>query len=135
MIRRTHVNKLALFIITFTFALPLAASDGPVQHLKIADVTSMQDAKKIFIDKTAEIKARKKLDPAELQQIHFITYSLEKSVAYFVENLEGSRQELAKEIAIVVEEIHLSSENNRREETEKHLNEYFGLAEKFMSGF
>ena len=127
--------KLILLIFSLAFALPVAASDGPVQHLKIADVTSMQDAKKIFIDKTAEIKARKKLDAAELQQIHFITYSLEKSVAYFAENLEGRRQELAKEIAIIVEEIHLASENNRREETEKHLNEYFGLAEKFMSGF
>lgn len=133
------MKKLVILFISLAFAVQVMASDEskekPVQHLKIAEVTSMKDAKKIFIEKTSEIKSKKKLDQLELQQIHIITYSLEKSVAYFVENLKGERQELAKEIAVVVEDIHISSENSRQEMTETHLNKYFDLAEKFISGF
>ena len=133
------MNKLVILFFSLIFALHVMASgeskEEPIQHLKIADVTSMKDAKKIFIEKTSEIKSKKTLDQLELQQIHIITYSLEKSVAYFVENLEGERQELAKEIAVVVEVIHISSENSRQEKTETHLNKYFNLAEKFISGF
>lgn len=133
------MSKLVILILSFAFALQVMASDEskeePVQHLKIAEVTSAQDAKNIFIDKTSEIKSKKKLDPLELQQIHIITYSLEKSVAYFVENLTGERQELAKEIAVIVEDIHISSENNRQEKTKALLNKYFDMAEKFISGF
>ena len=133
------MSKLVILILSFAFALQVMASDEskeePVQHLKIADVTSMNDAKNIFIDKTSEIKSKKKLDQLELQQIHIITYSLEKSVAYFVENLTGERQELAREIAVIVEDIHISSENNRQEKTKTLLNKYFDMAEKFISGF
>ena len=133
------MSKLVILILSFAFALQVMASDEakeePIQHLKIADVTSVNDAKNIFIEKTSEIKSKKKLDQLELQQIHIITYSLEKSVAYFVENLIGERQELAKEIAVVVEDIHISSENNRQEKTKTLLNKYFDMAEKFISGF
>ena len=133
------MNKLVILIFSLAFSLHVMASDDskeePVQHLKIADVTSMEDAKKIFIETTSEIKSKKKLDQLELQQIHIITYSLEKSLAYFVQNLEGERQDLAKEIAVVVEDIHISSENSRQKETETYLNKYFNLAEKFISGF
>lgn len=104
----------------------------PVQHLKIADVTSFDAAKKIFIEKTAEIKSKTKLDPMELQQIHFITYSLEKAVAYFAENLKGDQQKLAMKIAEVVENVHLASENNRKSETVKNLSEYYKLAESLL---
>ena len=133
------MKRIVLLIFSLAFALHVLASDEskeePVQHLKIADVTSMIDAKEIFIEKTFEIKSKKKLDQLELQQIHRITYSLEKSVDYFVENLKGERQELAKEIAVVVEDIHISSENSRQIKTETHLDKYFNLAEKFISGF
>ena len=133
------MNKLVILFFAVFFPLHVMASDEsreePVKHLKIADVTSMKDAKKIFIEKTSEIKSKKELDQQELQQIHIITYSLEKSVAYFVENLKGERQKLAKEIAIVVEDIHISSENSRQEKTKTQLNKYFNLAEKFISGF
>ena len=128
-----------MIIFSLAFAMHVMASneskEEPVQHLKIPDVTSMKDAKKIFIETTSEIKSKKNLDQLELQQIHIITYSLEKSVAYFVENLKGERQELANEIAVVVEDIHISSENNRQKEAETYLNKYFNLAEKFISGF
>ena len=133
------MNKLVILIFSLSFALHVMASDPsreqPVQHVKIADVTSMSDAKNIFIEKTSEIKSKNKLDPLELQQIHIITYSLEKSVAYFAENLKGERQDLAKEIAVLVEDIHISSENSRQKKTETSLNKYFILAEKFIAGF
>ncbi|WP_445354867.1 DUF6746 family protein [Microbulbifer sp. EKSA008] len=126
-----------LFAVTFATTAQASPASGekPIQHLKVADVTSMKDAKKIFIEKTAEIKSKQKLNPAELHQIHVITYTLEKSVEYFAENLKGERQKLAKDIAVVVENIHINSENNRPEKTRKDLNHYFKLAEKFEAGF
>jgi hypothetical protein len=133
------MNKLVVLILSFAFAFPVMAGseskEEPVQHLKVADVTSMEDAKKIFLETTSEIRSKKKLDVAELQEIHVITYSLEKSVAYFVENAEGERKKLAEEIAVVVEDIHLSSENNRKKETQALLKKYFDLADRFSSGF
>jgi hypothetical protein len=130
------MKKSLLLIFVLAFSLHVLASKAskevPVQHLKIADVTSMEDAKKIFNEKTLEIKSKKKLDQIELQQIHVITYSLEKSVAYFAENLkDSSGKQLAKDIAVVVEDIHISSENNQQERTEAHLYKYFNLADKF----
>jgi len=107
----------------------------PTQHLKIADVTSMQAAKSIFINKTAELNSKTKLDVVELQEIHIITYTLEKSVAYFAEHLTGERQKLAKQIAIIVEDIHINSEDNQKASTRKHLDTYTMMAEKFISGF
>jgi len=71
----------------------------------------------------------------ELEQIHIITYSLEKSVYYFVENLEGEREDLAKKIAVAVEDIHVNAENNRQEKTKEHLNKYFNLVDKLVSVF
>jgi len=131
------MKKKVLLFIVFIFALPaLAAEDSkeePVQHYVIANVTSMEEAKDIFIKNTSEIKSKKKLNPVELEQIHVITYSLEKSVAYFVENLTSERQYLARKITVLVENIHISSENNRPEKTKKHLNKYFTLAEQFIS--
>ncbi|MDX5375227.1 MAG: hypothetical protein LPK43_05525 [Gammaproteobacteria bacterium] len=133
------MNRLAVLILSLAFSFPVMASDDskeePVQHLKIEEVTSLEDAKRIFAETTAEMRGKQKLDVTELQQIHVITYSLEKSVAYFVENTEGERHELAEEIAEVVEEIHLSSENNREEETKALLNKYFDMADRFAAGF
>jgi len=133
------MNKLVLLLFTVIFSSLVLASgiskEEPVQHLKAADVTSMEDAKKIFITKTSDIKNMKSLDAAELQKIHVITYSLEKSVAYFADNLKDERQKLANEIAVVVEDIHINSENNRKEMTQQHLATYFKLAENFISGF
>ena len=131
--------RLAVLILSVAFSLPVMASDEsheePVQHLDLADVTTLEEAKRIFTETTDQIRSKEKLDLTELQQIHVITYSLEKSVAYFVENTEGERHELAEEIAEVVEEIHLSSENGRQEETKEHLKEYFDMADRFAEGF
>jgi len=63
-----------------------------------------------------------------------ITYSLEKAVAFFAENLSGVRQVIAQEMAVVVEEVHLSSENNRNGETKAALDQHFALFESFTKG-
>jgi hypothetical protein len=121
------------------FSLSVLAGDEsnekPTQHLQVADVQSMEEAKAIFLDKTAEIRAKKPLNLENASHIHIITYTLEKSVAYFAENLTGDRQELAKEIAVVVEDIHIASEGNRLEELKEHLNNYFVLVDKFLFCF
>jgi len=95
----------------------------------------MQEAKAIFIDKTAEIRSKRPLNLENASQIHIITYTLEKSVAFFAENLKGEKQAMAKEIAIVVEDIHIASESSRLEELEKHLSKYFDLVDEFLFCF
>ena len=133
------MKKLALLVFTMLFALSALAVDEskekPTQHLQVTDVQSMKEAKEIFIDKTAEIRARKPLNLENASRIHIITYALEKSVAYFAENLTGEPQELAKQIAVVVEDIHIASESNRLEELKEHLNKYFDLVDEFIFCF
>ena len=103
--------------------------------MKLAEVTSASEAKRIFLETTAQIKSKTKLNPSELQEIHFITYSLEKSVAYFAESLTGEKQKMAQHIAEVVEFIHINSENNRKSETKVQLDKYFKLAAQFSADF
>jgi len=133
------MKKNVLLFLTFIFALPVMATENSkeisVKHVKIADVTSMEEAKSIFIKNTSEIRRKKKFNLLELQQIHIITYSLEKSVSYLVENLKDERQYLAKKIAVSVEDIHVNAENNRPQKTIEHLNKYLNLADKFISVF
>jgi hypothetical protein len=133
------MKQLALSFFTLLFSLSVLAVDEskqkPTQHLQIADVQSMQEAKAIFIDKTAEIRAKRPLSLEVASQIHIITYNLEKSVAYFVENLKGEKQAQAAEIAVVVEDIHIASEGSRLEELDKHLGKYFDLVDEFLFCF
>lgn len=133
------MKELVVAAFCLVIALPAMASDEskekPVQHLKVLDVTSMQEAKEIFIEKTSEFRSKDEVDQAVLPEVHIITYTLEKSVAYFVENLDGERQDLAKEIAIVVEDIHVSSENGRLADTKNNLAKYLTLADRFAAGF
>ena len=121
------------------FSLSVLAADEskekPTQHLQIEDVTSMEEAKEIFLDKTVEIRNKESLDLEAASQIHIITYTLEKSVAYFAENLEGEKQEQAKQMAVVVEDIHIASESNKLDELQKHLDKYFDLVDKFLFCF
>ena len=133
------MKQLALLVFTMLFSLPVLAADDskekPTQHLQIAEVTSMEEAKEIFIDKTVEIRNKKELNLEEASQIHIITYTLEKSEAYFVDNLKGEKQEIAKQIAVVVEDIHIASESNRLDDLQKHLDKYFDLVDKFIFCF
>lgn len=105
-----------------------------VQHIEVPEVTSEAEAERIFVVKTQEIQTKQKLDAAELQDIHMITYTLEQSMVYYVKNLTGERQALATEMAAVVEDIHIASENNRQTDAQKHLDKYFQLANKFAMG-
>ena len=133
------MKQLLLFVFTLLFSLSALAADvskeKPTQHLQVADVNSMEEAKVIFLDKTVEIRNKKPLNLEAASQIHIITYTLEKSVAYFAENLEGEKQDQAKQIAVVVEDIHLASESNRLDDLQKHLDKYFDLADKFLFCF
>lgn len=124
----------AIFL-SSTVLAAVESKEKPTQHLKISDVNSMEEAKEILIDSTAKIRNLKTINLEKASQIHIITYTLEKSVAYFAENLKGDRQELAKEIAVVVEDIHIASENNRLEKINEHVNEYFNLVNKFIFCF
>lgn len=133
------MKQLALFVFSMLFSFSVLAEDEskekPTQHLQIADMTSMEQAKEIFLDKTVEIRSKETLDLEAASQIHIITYTLEKSVAYFAENLEGEKQEQAKEIAVVVEDIHIASESNKLSDLQKSLDKYFDLVDKFLFCF
>lgn len=107
----------------------------PTQHLVASDVTSMEEAEGIFVEKTAELRRKTLLDVMELHEIHIITYTLEKSVAYLVANLTGEGQQLASNIAIVVEDIHIYSERNLKGNTQSHLSLYFDLADRLIATF
>ncbi len=107
--------------------------EKPVQHLIVPDVGSWENAIEVMDSTTARLKTKETLDAVELNEIHMITYSLEKAVAYFSEHTTGEQQKSADEIALVVEEVHLNSENKRAEETREALDRYFKLAEAFRN--
>jgi len=109
-------------------------AEKPIQHLKLPDITTEEQATAVMKATTLKLKAKKKLDATEMHEIHIITYSLEKAIAYFVENTKDDQQVTSKKMAVVVEEVHLSSENNRKEETRKALDHYFKLAKSFTKG-
>ena len=52
------MKKIVLIVFAVIFSFPIQAADEsrekPTQHLKIADVTSMEDAKAIFLEKTLD---------------------------------------------------------------------------------
>ncbi len=110
------------------------AGEQPVQHLIVDDITSYQEAKQVFANTTADIKTKTKFDAADLHDIHMITYSLEKAIAYFVDNMEGKKKAAAGKMAAVLELVHLSSENNRNIEIQVYLENYFKRAEAFSAG-
>lgn len=130
-----------LISLVFVMWLPFSVmaldntKEKPTQHLNVADVTTMKEAKEIFLGKTYEIMVKKDISLKEATEIHIITYTLEKSVAYFADNLKGEKQSLAKEMAVVVENIHLTSESNRLDELHTHLKEYLNLVDKFLFSF
>ena len=106
-------------------------AEKPIQHLKLENIATESSAVEVMQSTTEQLLAKNNLDALELHEIHMITYSLEKAVAFFAENLSGARQVTAQEMAVVVEEVHLSSENNRKEETKVALDQYFALFESF----
>lgn len=117
-------------------ALSLAfASEKPTQHLQLPDVTTSEEAKKVFIETTSELQDKRELNQEELNEIHITTYSLEKAVAYFVENMKGDQQTEAKKLAELVERIHLTSETDQADKLRTYLQDYSNLASAFAKNF
>ncbi len=127
----TQLSQLLLATLLIVFTLAALAKDQPIQHKVVPDVTNLEDAKAVFADTTEALSLTTELDAQALHNIHMITYSLEKAIAYFAENLQGEQKASAQGLAEVVERVHLASENNRRDATRTHLEEYFKLAEEF----
>ena len=119
---------LLTFALLFVANIKVFAEERAVQHKVVADITTVDEAKRVFLDTTEQIRSKTQFNQQALHDIHFITYSLEKSVAFYVENLEGKGRQIAKKMAVVVEHIHINSENNRKRETKEHLKNYFQLA-------
>lgn len=107
--------------------------EKPIQHLMLEDIATESSAVEVMHSTTEQLLAKTNLDALELHEIHMITYSLEKAVAFFAENLSGARQVIAQEMAVVVEEVHLNSENNRKDATKAALEQYFALFESFTT--
>lgn len=118
-------------LISCLLSAAIYAEQTPIKHRIVADITEFAEAKKVFADTTTQIKGKTKLDAKELHEIHMITYSLEKAIAYFAENFKGEQKAAAEKMAEVVELVHLGSENNRTEETKIYLAEYLRLSEAF----
>jgi len=108
-----------------------SAAEKPMKHLKLPDITNEKQATAVMKSTTKKLSLKSKFDAKELHEIHMITYSLEKAIAYFVKNTTGDQLATAKKMAVVVEEVHLNSESNRPEKTKKALNAYFKLESKF----
>lgn len=125
---------ISALLIAFSTGYSTVMAEQPVQHRIVADITNYDEAKQVFANTTAEIKTKTKLDAAELHDIHMITYSLEKAIAYFVDNMQGDQQAQAEKMAEVVELVHLASENNRTAEIQVYLEDYFKRAEAFTVG-
>ena len=112
-------------------SIEYSEEEKPIQHLNLQDINNRERAVEVMESTTAQLKSKNNLNEEALSEIHYITYSLEKAVAYYVENSSGEQQTAAKEMATVVEEVHLHSENNRTEETRKAFDKYFELQEAF----
>ena len=111
--------------------------EKPIQHLKLENILSLEEATTVFTKEVAFITGKEELTAGVLHEIHMSTYSLEKAVAFFVENSQGEEKSLAEEIAVVVEEIHLASENNRSNDTRGFIDQLEKLAQiagSFKSG-
>lgn len=121
----------AIFMTVINTSVIMASEEEPIKHLEVPEIISSEEAKRVFIETTSELRTKTKLDASELHEIHIITYSLEKAIAYFAENMKDEQQAEAKKMAEVVELVHLDSENNRATKTREHLDQYFNLADAF----
>lgn len=126
-----QIAYLLTVLVLFSFAAQSSADDKPIKHIEVEDISVASEAKNVFNETTLRLKSMQSLNAQELHDIHMITYSLEKAVAYYVINSNGERKNSAEEIAEVVEKIHLASENDRSTQVRTHLDEYFELADEF----
>ena len=122
-------------VLTVLYSGSVVGSKEAIKHVNLPDITSYREAKEVFNQTTTELRQKDKYDETELREIHLITYSLEKAIAYFLENMEHDQQASAKKLAELVELIHIGSENNRATETKVHLKAYFQIADTYSKSF
>lgn len=132
-IRSLSLLGLSIFIGACQDNANVSHAQKPVQHLHLPDITTQSEAWDVLQATSKQLRNRQKLDASELNEIHMITYSLEKAIAYFATQSEPTLAKQAQAIAIVVEDLHLHSENNRKEASQAALNRYFKLYEPFLS--
>jgi len=122
------IALIIFFLLTFSYA---SQAEKSIKHKVVEDIVTSEEAIQVFNETTAQLKTKTSLDEAELNDVHMITYSLEKAVAYFVENSSGDQRDDAEKMAELVELVHIASENNRKDETKVNLASYFSLASEF----
>ncbi|WP_339340182.1 DUF6746 family protein [uncultured Oceanicoccus sp.] len=127
---RKYAVLIILLVLSKWSLAGAAEGEQSIRHLKVDEIESIEVAIKKFYESTAAIKNKKLLNSSELHEIHVITYTLEKSIQFFINNLSGESQVLAENAAIIVENIHIASENNRRQSTVENMREYFQLADQ-----
>ena len=132
-IRNLSLLGLSIFIGACQDNANVSHEQKPVQHLQLPDITTQAEAWDVLQATSQQLRNRQKLDASELNDIHMITYSLEKAIAYFATQSEPTLAKQAQAMAIVVEDLHLHSENNRKEASQAALNRYFKLYEPFLS--
>ena len=122
------IALIIFFLLTFSYA---SQAEKSIKHKVVEDIVTSEEAIQVFNETTAQLKTKTFLDEGELNDVHMITYSLEKAVAYFVENSSGDQRDDAEKMAELVELVHIASENNRKDETKVNLASYFSLASEF----
>ena len=132
-IRTLSLLGLTIFIGACQDNADVSHEQKPVQHLQLPDIATQSKAWDVLQKTNEQLRTRQQLDTGELNEIHMITYSLEKAIAYFATESEPTLAKQAQAMAIVVEDLHLHSENNRKEASQAALNRYFKLYEPFLS--
>ena len=148
LILRLIINSVDLFMLfTFRFFLlvgfticisacqdnkAISQSQKPVQHRKLPDIVTQSEAWDVLQTTSQRLRNQKQLNASELNEIHIITYSLEKAISYFATQSDSRIAQRAQAMATVVEDLHLNSENNRKEASQAASKNYFQLYEDFL---
>lgn len=121
----------ALTLVLSTVTLADTHAEKSIKHKVVDDIVTFDRALEVFEETTVELHTKTTLDETELNDIHMITYSLEKAVAYFVENSKDEQRVNAEKMAEVVELVHIASENNRKTQAKLYLEAYFQFSSEF----
>lgn len=120
--------RIYLLPLTLTAALmsPTMASADDVSHYQARPSDTLDQALANFNEYNGRLEEllAGDLEPADLAQVHELTYTLEDA-------LEKIREE-ASEVAEALEEVHLASERADTEAVRKHGNTYLGAAKKLV---
>lgn len=104
-------------------ASPAAADDARIDHYAPKDSETLEEAVANFSaynEKLAGVLARDRLDVADLEAVHEITYTLETALARMRADLD--------DLAETLEALHLASEDHAEDETREHGARYLTTA-------